>query len=248
MKIPTKDSRARIALLEDDPIAGRVVVDSLEDAGYKVDWFIRGIDCVRAVEKFSYDLCILDWVLPDIEGPEVLSIIGRNQTKRTVPVIFLTHRIDERDMVSMLEAGADDYVLKPVQLRSFVAKIGAHIRRVKNLKVSSHVQFGDLTLDKSKESIYLSNECIKLTTTEYLLGSYMLENVGRLVSRQSILRFVWKTSADIGTRKVDVHMSRVKKKLCLTPERGWSLSSVYGSGYRLDWLDRNSTLSFQSTA
>lgn len=241
-----EEIRARIAILEDDPIAGRVVVESLEEAGYKVDWFIRGIDCVRAIEKFSYDLCILDWVLPDIEGPEVLAIIGRNQTKKTVPVIFLTHRIDERDMIAMLEAGADDYVLKPVQLRSFVAKIGAHIRRVKNLNVTSYIQYGDLKLDKSKETIYLSNESIKLTDTEYLLGSFMLENVGRLVSRQSILRFVWKTSADIGTRKVDVHMSRVKKKLSWVSEKGWSLSSVYGSGYRLDWLDRKSTLSFQS--
>ncbi len=236
--INQEDLKIRVALLEDDTVTGNVLNESLVAQGFRVDWFVRGIDCVRAIQKYRYDICILDWILPDIDGPEVMSLTNRNRKKNSTPIIFVTSKVSESDMVAMLNAGADDYIVKPVHVDAFLARVNALLRRAGHGMDNRILKWGSIELDLENRRIYMNGEIVDLTETERELAIYMFENTGRLVTRDALLKSVWKTTANIGTRKIDVHMSRVKRKLQWNMENRWNLSSIYGLGYRLEWFSK----------
>ena len=166
-----------------------------------------------------------------MEGSEVLKHV-REQCGWDVPVVFCTARTDEEAAADILRAGADDYVPKPIRYMEFMARIHALLRRRKP-RVSS-LNIGGIEIDLDGRRIRLAGVDVELTQREFELAVILLQNIGRVLSRDELLSTVWARDTGVDTRTVDTHASRLRKKLGLAGESGLMLSSVYGQGYRLD--------------
>lgn len=227
----------KIALLEDDVAFAEMIKAWLVDAGFEVSYFANGLSFLRHFSNQQFDLCIFDWALPDMEGPDVMVSI-RLRSSQLPPIIFLTGNDNEADIVRVIESGADDYMIKPPSRQILLARINAILRRTKQQTQFEPVyEFGALVVNTKQRSVTLEGEEIKLTDKEFDLIAYFLKNVGILLSRAHLMQVVWGTSAEIETRKVDVHVSHLRTKLKLTPEFGWKLTSIYQQGYRLERSD-----------
>lgn len=226
----------RIAYLEDDQDQARLVVHWLEEVGHHVALFNAGRDLVRTLRMESFDLLILDWMIPDMSGMEVLDWT-RSHYDWNVPVLFCTQRNSEDDIVRALEAGADDYMEKPLHQRELLARISALQRRtLLGLNNSETLEFSPYRVDLANRVITLNGEKIELTQKEYDLAVFLFKNAGRAISRGHILDTVWGMSPDLNTRTVDTHVSRLRKKLNFSTDNGWGLTSIYQHGYRLDQI------------
>lgn len=224
----------KIALLEDDSVFAELVTEWLQEAGFEVDHFKTGLEFVRKYPHEHYDLCVFDWGLPDMQGPDVMMSI-KLRANKLPPVIFLTGHSEEKDIVRVIEAGADDYVVKPASRAILLARINALLRRARQQDVGETcLEFGRLKFDIRQRVASLDGEDFKLTDKEFDLALYFMKNEGVLLSRAHLMQVVWGASPDIGTRKVDVHVSHLRTKLKLTPEYGWKLTSIYQQGYRLE--------------
>lgn len=227
----------RIAVLEDDPHQGELMKIWLEDAGHKCQHYLTGKDCIKGLSYDSFDLVILDWVLPDIGGDQVLAWI-REHIDWMIPVLFVTARHRPEDIVQALETGADDYMSKPVKRTEMLARISALARRSQSAASENEVlNIGNVQVNASKRGIVVDGEDIDLTGKEYELAAFLLRHTGRILSRGHIMESVWGRSANLNTRTVDTHISRIRKKLNLVPEKGWSLTAIYQHGYRLELLE-----------
>lgn len=224
----------KIALLEDDLAFAEILIEWLQDAGFDVDYFETGIDFLRQFSHEQYDLCIFDWVLPDMEGPDVMVSI-KLRANKLPPIIFFTGRAEEQDIIRVIEAGADDYVVKPASRPLLLARVNALLRRTSNQRLDETIYtFGELNFDTKLRIVTLAGEEVRLTDKEFDLGLYFLKNEGVLLSRVHLMNVVWGASSEVETRKVDVHISHLRSKLKLTPEYGWKLTSIYQQGYRLE--------------
>lgn len=224
----------KIALLEDDLTFAETVMEWLLEAHFEVDHFKTGLEFLRKFPHTQYDLCIFDWALPDMEGPDVMVSIKLRAT-RLPPIIFFTGRSEEEDIIRVIEAGADDYVVKPASRPLLLARINALLRRTNAQPVNESLyEYGSLKFDIKQRLAMLDGEEIKLTDKEFDLALYFLRNEGALLSRTHLMNVVWGASSDIETRKVDVHVSHLRSKLKLSPENGWKLTSIYQQGYRLE--------------
>jgi DNA-binding response OmpR family regulator len=149
-------------------------------------------------------------------------------------VFFITHRDDEADIVEALEKGADDYLVKPVSREVTLARVKALVRR--HTGHQEILKIGDLILDKEVKKVLLGGEPLEMTEKEFQLAWMLVSNVGRLLSRDHLLETIWGVGPDLITRTVDTHISRLRRKLKLTPENGWRLKAIYHQGYRLEQL------------
>ena len=221
-------------MLEDDLDIAAAMKMWLETGGHTVHHFASGKAIVREATRESFDLFILDWHVPDLSGEEVLKWL-RDKQRSTVPVMFTTARDSEQDIVSVLSAGADDYMIKPVRRRELLARVDALIRRMRPRQPESDsIDMPPYRIDLVNRVVGLDNQPIELTDKEYDLTLFLFRNVGRLLSRGHISESVWGRSADIQSRTVDTHVSRVRKKLDFGPERGLRLTPIYNFGYRLE--------------
>jgi DNA-binding response OmpR family regulator len=226
----------KIAFLEDDAAFAANIVDWLEQAGHSVSWFRSGRECVRALIDDRYDLCLFDWMLPDMSGPDVMASLKLKGVQP--PVIFLTGRDAEEDVVQVIQAGADDYIVKPPSRSVLIARIHAVARRCSAQMRPAPVQdFGKLMVDFGARRFELAGGPVKLTEKETELALYFFGRVGMLLPRGHLIQVVWGSSPDIDTRTVDVHVSHLRAKLKLVPENGWRLTSVYRQGYRLERVE-----------
>ncbi|MCP4285246.1 MAG: response regulator transcription factor, partial [Gammaproteobacteria bacterium] len=186
------------------------------------------------IRRESYDLLILDWELPESSGIEVLHSV-RAQSDWRVPVLFMTNRDSESDIVKALAEGADDYMTKPVSRGITLARINALGRRSQPEREDEQVlEYGSYQLNKPVKRITRNGEPIEVTEKEYQLAAMLFSNIGRLLSRNHILETVWGVGPGLATRTVDTHISRLRRKLALQPENGWRLKAVYQHGYRLE--------------
>lgn len=226
-----------IALLEDDENLAELVRLWLEDQGYRVSHFIHSKALLQAIKSTRFDLLILDWILPDIMGDEVLRTV-RKTVDWPIPVIFATSRDAEQDISDMLLLGADDYLTKPYSQALLLARVFAVARRANLLDATDHdvLQVAEIEIDHSSKTVRRHDEEVKLTQKEYELVRYLFCNLGRIVSRKSILEDVWGHKSNLNTRTTDTHISRIRNKLGLVKENGWRISSIYHHGYRLERL------------
>jgi DNA-binding response OmpR family regulator len=224
----------RIGLLEDDDDVARLMETWLKSAGHHVYHFARGGDCISALQRESFDLLILDWLLPDINGDEVLVWVREN-VGWNVPVIFITQRDSQEDIVAALNKGADDYMTKPVGSAELLARIGALARRVRGGGEEGRILLlPPYELDFQARRIKCDGEDVTLTKKEYDLAAFLFRHAGELLSRAHILEAVWGRKADVTTRTVDIHISRLRKKLNFSDVTGWRLNAIYHHGYRLE--------------
>jgi DNA-binding response OmpR family regulator len=225
-----------IALLEDEREQARNVQALLTENDYACDFFTSGQAFLSAVNHKSFDLLILDWQVPDIDGIEVLETV-RRQLDWPIPVLFLTQRDSEEDIVRALDAGADDYLAKPARPSELIARIRALARR-SNPEIDKEVlTFGPFRIDTQVREISLRDEVLVLTDKDFDLALYLFRNQGRLLTRDLLLERVWGVSREINTRTVDTHMSRLRRRLGIKPENGYRIKTIYQRGYRLEAVD-----------
>ena len=229
----------RIAVLEDDAPQAALVERWLSAAGMSCVIYTTGAAFRAAIPNESFDIFVIDWMLPDDDGLAVLVWLRETMGVR-LPVMFATTRAEEDALVLALDKGADDYLIKPLRRAEMLARINALSRRGSNAKAAAVVTLGNVQIDIDKHRAMIGGVQIELTDRELALAVYMLRNHGRLLTRQELLENVWRTSPDIITRTVDTHVSRLRAKLGLTPENGFDLSTVYHKGYRLEYRKQSS--------
>ncbi len=229
----------RVLILEDDAVQGDALVSLLEQAGHEPVLFVRGDDAISALRARSFDLALLDWQAPGASGREVLNWI-REQLLQPIPAIFISQRDDETSVVDALMAGADDYLTKPVRSAELLARIAAVTRRQPSASpnaVQPVLRAGELMLDRFEHVATMDGEIIDLTQKEFELAWFLLRNLGRLVPRAQVLHEVWGIDDSHSSRTLDTHVSRLRRKLKLVPEKGFRLISIYNYGYRLELVD-----------
>ena len=225
----------RIVILEDDPDQANLLQAWLEEDGHNCTVFGKGNEFLRDYTNESYDLAILDWMVPQASGIEVLKHL-RTRLDPDLPVIFITQRDAEEDIVEALQNGADDYMAKPIRQAETIARINAIGRRAGHGSDTAGKSYSmdPYRIDTQKRSVSYNGEPVDMTQKEYELALFLFKNIGRVISRGHLLEMVWGTSSSINTRTVDTHMSRLRGKLNFDSEPDWTLTSIYRHGYRLE--------------
>jgi len=224
----------RVAILEDEPAHAEVLRHALASAGHDCHVFADGKVLLRDLHHNSYDAFVLDWHVPHVSGPEIVRWLRRHVEHR-VPVLFVTSRDDEQDVVEGLESGADDYMAKPIRRDELLARMRALLRRAYPDQQAAAHEFGCYRFELHRRELHLNGEPVALKPKEYELALFLFRNAGRLLSHDHLLSELWGTS-DIDSRTVTTHMSQLRRKLDLRPHNGYRLVPVYGLGYRLETM------------
>lgn len=224
----------RIAYLEDDKVQSTVMKEWLEAEGFVCRTFENAESFMKELRHETYDLLIMDWEVPGKSGVDVLAWL-RGAREWDLPVFFVTHRDGESDIVEALEKGADDYLTKPVNREIMLARVKALVRRHSNRH--DRLEVGPFQLFKETKSMLIDGKSVEMTDKEFHLAWMLFTNIGRLLSRDHLLESIWGFGPGLMTRTVDTHISRLRRKLSLTPENGWRLKAVYHQGYRLEQLE-----------
>ena len=224
-----------IGIAEDDPDQLALLQLRLHDAGHGAEGFASVAQAREGFARHRYDLLIVDWMLPDGTGADLLQWT-RTNLGWEIPVLVLTARDDEATVVAALQAGADDYVVKPPKPMELLARVAALGRRLRTSALAV-LRLGAFEIDIPRQRLTLDGEEVTMTQKEFDLAVYLLQNPGKLLSRDHLLDRIWGIQAEVGTRTVDTHVSRLRKKLGLDGSRGWKLVPVYGVGYRVERVD-----------
>ena len=224
--------RPTVLLVEDEPAQREMLAYNLEAEGFDVITADNGEDGLILVDENDPDLIVLDWMMPQLSGIEVCRRLKSNSKTRQIPVIMLSARAEEVDRVRGLETGADDYVVKPYSVIELMARVKAHLRRIRAAAVGNRLEYGDIVLDPETHKVFRSQSELKLGPTEFRLLSTFMEKPGRVWSRDQLLDRVWGRDIYVDTRTVDVHVGRLRKALC---QHGGDdpLRTVRGAGYAL---------------
>ncbi len=230
----------RIAIADDDEAARLLLMDMIGQWGHVCSPFKNGRDLITALQRDTFDLLIIDWTMPEPDGMEVVRW-ARQNLKPCPPMIMLTNRADKDDVVAGLDLGADDYIVKPEQSHVILARINAVLRRsVRTTEGESQFErFGIYMFDKLREVVMFRGEEIKLTAKEFALARLLFTNAHRALSRAYIMERLWNSAADLHTRTLDMHISRVRSKLQLRPENGYRLLPIFSYGYRLETFEES---------
>lgn len=227
----------RIAVLDDDSAQADLVCQTLSAAGHVCHAFGAGRELVRQLRRQTFDLLVLDWNVPDMSGEEVLRWVRESLSER-LPVLFMTSRGRETDITSILNTGADDYVVKPVSAAVLLARVGSLLRRAYHLKPpASKEVFGEFEFDLGAKHVVVRGATVAVTQKEFELALLLFQHLSRPLSRAHILDVIWKQATDIPSRTMDTHVSMLRSKLGLRPEKGYRLTPIYGYGYRLERID-----------
>lgn len=223
----------RIAVLDDDQDHRDLVLQIIERAGHDGVAFPEGASLLRQLQRDVFDLLIVDWQMPGMSGVEVVRWVRANVQDR-LPVLFVTQRDEERDVVEALACGADDYMSKPVRVHELLARVTALLRRSYPSSEAKQLVLGRYRLDLARREAFYGVQMIDLKPREFELAHCLFMQPGRLLSRDYLLQTVWGLASHVPSRTLDTHMSSLRAKLALRSERGVRLTAVYGLGYRLE--------------
>ncbi len=223
-----------VFLLEDDADISRLVRHHLEASGYAVRTFSSPANIVTEAQRQRPALFLLDIMVPGGDGLEVCRTIRQSASLAATPIMFVTAKSSEMDKVLGLELGADDYISKPFSPRELVARTRAVLRRFERPLAPTPVTAGDIHLDPASVSVTVRGKAIETTATEFRLLEHFLHNPGRVFSRDQLLDAVWRDTAFVTPRSVDVYVRRVREKIESDPERPQYLRTVRGIGYKFE--------------
>lgn len=230
----TRPTAMRIAAVDDDPAQLDLIKAVVASMGHDCHVFLDGTSLLRLLPRESFDLFIVDWELPDMPGPKVIRTI-RNMPMAPMPILMMTNRSDERDIVEGLNCGADDYMVKSTRVAELRARLMALLRRGGHASATKESAWGRYRFLLQERTVWQGEaEITTLTHKEFDLALLLFNNVGRLLSRGHLIEAVWGVGADISSRSLDVYMSHVRSKLGLRAPTGYRLVSVYNHGYRLE--------------
>jgi two-component system, OmpR family, response regulator len=219
----------RILVAEDDHGLREVLVQGLEDAGYLVDSVDRGDDAIEQLKFYDYDVAILDWRMPGVPGVEVASWARRND--RPTAILMLTARDAPPDRIQGLDAGADDYLVKPFDFGELVARVRALQRRPRGVGAPV-MNRGTLSLDPARRHVTMNAKLLNLTTAEFHILELLMRRFPSVVDRKAIAEHAWRDETEpLGSNVIDVKMSRLRAKLV---NSGVRILTVRGTGFRLE--------------
>ena len=227
-------SRHRIYVVEDDEDISRLIQHNLLTAGYEVHSFISGTAVLSHALRERPSLFLLDVMLPGTDGFDLCRQIRQNENLAKTPIIFLTAKTDESDRVKGLELGGDDYITKPFSPRELVARVRTVLRTVRETPPPEVLQLGDLEIDPSSMTVRVSGQTVLTTVREFRLLEYLAVHRGRVFTRDQLLDAVWKETAFVTPRSVDVYVRRLREKIELDPRHPRYLKTLRGIGYRLE--------------
>jgi two-component system, OmpR family, phosphate regulon response regulator PhoB len=219
-----------ILIVEDEAALVELLRYNFEAAGYSVRVATTGAAADEALAEFRFDLVLLDWMLPEISGIELCRRIRQRPETANLPIIMLTARGEESDRIRGLSTGADDYVVKPFSINEVLARVKALLRRATPDLVADLLTFEDVELDRAAHRVKRGDRDLRLGPTEFKLLLYMMENRGRVLTRQQLIDGVWGRDGDIDERTVDVHIGRLRKSL-VRGEDSDPIRTVRGGGY-----------------
>ena len=222
--------KTRIMIVEDDPDICEILKYNLEQEDFSVEIHQDGKEAMDNIYNSPPDLILLDLMLPGMNGLDIARIVRKEKETRSIPIIMITARSEEMDILQGLEQGADDYVTKPFRPREVIARVKALLRR--KLRDEDEIfRFRDLTINFSRHLVYTSDMNLELTPKEFLLLKSLINANGRVLSRDQLLDQVWGHDYYGDSRTVDVHIRRLRKKLDT-----WAslVETVKGFGYRIN--------------
>jgi DNA-binding response OmpR family regulator len=226
----------RIAVLDIDRSQADLICQVLTSAGHTCQTYDSGKEMLAHLRKDSFDMLILDWQVPDLSASEVLRRAKEKMSAQT-PMMFLTNSSAEDDIVAGVNAGADDYMIKPLRRGELVARVQALLRRAyPSQNGAEQLQFGPYIFETRPGRLLMDGAVIDVTHKEFYLALLFFRNIGRPLSRAYIHEAVWIRETVVPSRTMDTHVSRVRNKLHLRPENGFRLVPVYSYGYRLEKL------------
>ncbi|MBJ7594835.1 MAG: response regulator transcription factor [Candidatus Dormibacteraeota bacterium] len=224
----------RVLVVDDDAMIRKAVRLTCESEGYEVTEVERGADALAAVEAMRPDMVLLDLMMPDMSGFDICREIRR--AGHRVPVVILSAKSDEIDVVLGFEIGADDYIQKPFRPRELLARIAAHLRKVHEPSARNgegrRLTFRGLVIDTGERRVVRDGDDITLTHTEFDLLAFLAGNAGEVLSRDRILSSVWGYEHPIETRVIDVHVRNLRRKIEPDPSQPRYILAVPGIGYR----------------
>jgi two-component system, OmpR family, phosphate regulon response regulator PhoB len=221
---------ASILIVEDEAALVELLRYNLDAAGYSVRVAATGAAAEEALADERFDLLLLDWMLPEISGIELCRRVRQRPETRNLPVLMLTARGEEADRIRGLSTGADDYVVKPFSINEVLARVKALLRRAAPDLVADLLVFEDVTLDRAAHRVQRGSRDLRLGPTEFKLVLYMMENRGRVLTRQQLIDGVWGRDGVVDERTVDVHIGRLRKTLVHDTETD-PIRTVRGGGY-----------------
>jgi len=227
------DSSRKVLVVDPDAQTRREIKGACEQDGYQVVEADTGSEALRQVEHSRPNIVLLEVTLPDGAGFDICRELRKMDP--VVPVIMMSSRSDEIDVVVALEIGADDYVTKPLRLRELVARMTAHLRRSRFESAEamrSRLEFRELVIDINERRTYKSGKEVELTHTEFDLLTFLASNAGKVLSREKILNSIWGYEYPIETRVIDVHIRNLRRKIESQPSRPYYILAVPGIGYR----------------
>ena len=221
----------KILVVDDEKVIVKGIKFNLENEGYEVDVAYDGAEAVAKAKEEEFDLIILDVMMPVMDGLEACMQIREFST---VPIIFLSAKVDDMDKLLGFENGADDYVTKPFNILELKARVRALLRRSqvgKDDRAESRVTIGSITIDSDERNTYKDGKVIDLTAREFDIVELMMHNPGRVYSRENLLNLIWGSDYSGDIRTVDVHMRRLREKLEDNPAQPEYVLTKWGVGY-----------------
>ena len=219
-----------IFIVEDDQRIRANVVRELSQRGHAVRAAGTAMEALRDIVAWTPEVIVLDLGLPDLDGGELLKML---RAVSTVPIVIATARDDDAEIVRLLDAGADDYVVKPYSVDQLEARLRAVMRRTRETAVSPVVEVGELRIDTTRRDATLRGEPLELSRKEFDLLAYLARRPGEVVSRREVLAEVWRQPYGGGDKTVDVHMSWLRRKLGESAAAPRYLHTIRGVGLKL---------------
>ncbi len=228
--------KSKILVIDDEIHIVELLKFNLETNNYEVDYAYDGIDGYIKAKETKPDLILLDWMLPNISGIDILTKIRSDKNLKHIPVIMLTAKNMESDKVKGLEIGADDYITKPFSIKELLARISSVLRRynISGQNEEIILSIGNLKLDLQKHEVYKGSEKIELTLKEFELLKLLIENKGKVLSRNYLLDKIWGYEYYGETRTVDVHIRYLRKKIEGNTSSEKYIQTIRGVGYKID--------------
>ncbi len=220
-----------ILLAEDEPKIAKLIINLLNKDGYQVDYAQDGEEAILYCKNNSYDVIILDWMMPVLDGIETCIKLRRNEY--TGAILMLTAKDSLNNKVLGLESGADDYLVKPFEYRELLARLKALSRRSTMTLRKDTQTIADITLNRATKTVYKNNQMISLSKREYQLFAILFENAGQVIPREVLLDRVWGIDGNITTNNLDAHIRLLRKKI--ESREGKIIKNVRGIGYKLEF-------------
>jgi two-component system phosphate regulon response regulator PhoB len=222
---------AKILLVEDEAALQEIIIFNVENDNHTIVASGNANDALMILEDFLPDLILLDIMLPGLKGDQFLTLIRENSRYANIPVIIISAKNSENDIVQFLDAGADDYLTKPFGMKVLLARIKAVLKRARRVEAGTLLHYAAITVDEAKHKVFVSGREIVLTHKEFELLLLLINHPCRVFTRNQLLTTIWGYDADVYSRTIDSHISTLRKKL---GSAGQIIKSIPKIGYKAE--------------